>query len=74
MKTPTLKEKVKMYEDFLHNLDMLCGCKPDLVGFLLENASSWSYAHRVGEGMSEKDRQKLINTKFWKLNDYKKEI
>jgi hypothetical protein len=71
MKTPTLKEKVKMYEDFLHKLDLMQVCGDnESVKKLLVNASSFSYAHRVGNGeYSEREQQKIINAKFWRLVD-----
>ena len=70
-KTPTLKEKVEQYEEFLHNINMhmLCG---DSAGIqkLLNNADSWSYAHRVGNGeLSERQQQKAVNKCFWNLNN-----
>lgn len=68
-KTPTLREKVQMYEDFLHklNLMMVCGNSKG-INTLLQNADNWSYGHRFGNGeISERDQQKTINRAFWKL-------
>ena len=37
---------------------------------LLDNADSWSYSHRCGNGMlSEKEQQELIDRAFWNLNN-----
>ena len=69
--TPTDSEKIKMYEDFLHNINMmqLSGNEKGMQK-LLVNADNWSYAHRVGNGeLSEEEQQERINIKFWKLND-----
>ncbi|CAB5226528.1 hypothetical protein UFOVP760_301 [uncultured Caudovirales phage] len=71
MKNPTLKDKVKMYEAFLHKISMACTCMDNLaIQELVQNADSWSYAHRQGNGMlSDKEQQELINSKFFKLCD-----
>ncbi len=68
IKTPKQKEKIKMYEDFLHKLNLFCLIpNPDGISELLANTDNWSYAHRKGEGLSDKERNELINTAFWKL-------
>jgi hypothetical protein len=37
---------------------------------LLNNADSWSYAHRVGNGeLTEEQQQEIINRNFWNLNN-----
>jgi hypothetical protein len=71
MKTPTLKQKVEMYESFLHKINMFCTTPSnDGVRELVENADNWSYAHRVGNGeISDRKQQQLINNAFWKLCD-----
>ena len=70
-KTPTLREKVRQYEDFLHKINMFCTCgNSDGIRELIENADSFSYSHRVGNGeLSERDQQKAINSTFWRLCD-----
>jgi hypothetical protein len=69
MKTPTLKEKVLMYENFLHKINMFCiSCNNDGIKELIDNADNWSYSHRVGNGeFSDRKQQKLINNQFWRL-------
>ena len=69
--TPSLHEKVKQYEEFLHNLNMMQTCSNGSgIRTLLSNADNWSYSHRVGNGeLSEVEQQKLIDKKFWKLNE-----
>lgn len=69
-KTPTLKQKVEMYEDFLHNINtMMISGNQTGIQKLLNNADNWSYSHRVGNGeLSEKQQQQIINNFFWKLN------
>ena len=68
-KNPTLKDKVKVYEQFLHKINMACLCGDNLaIQELVQNADAWSYAHRQGNGeLSDKRQQELINAKFWKL-------
>lgn len=70
-KTPTLKQKVKQYEDFLHNINMMIVTGNHLaIQKLIYNADNWSYSFRRGNGeLSEKEQQELINEAFWKLND-----
>lgn len=70
-KQPTLKEKVKMYEQFLHNITLYAETGNNkLVQDFINNAADWSYAHRVGNGeLSEKQQDQIIATKFWKLLD-----
>ena len=64
----TLKKKVEVYEQFLHmlNLGTICG-NPGLIRQLVYNADTWSYAHRVGNGLSDKEQQKLIDAAFDRL-------
>lgn len=68
-KTPTLKEKVKMYEDFLHKINISVMCCDNLaVQELVHNADMWSYMHRCGNGEpSEREQQRMINSRFWRL-------
>ena len=72
MKTPTLREKVEKYEEFLHLLNMACTCSNnEMAKALVENADRWSYAHRVGNGeLSDRKQQACINAAFHSLCDY----
>ena len=38
-----------------------------MVRELVGNADRWSYMHRVGEGIGEKEREDKINGAFWDL-------
>jgi DNA phosphorothioation-dependent restriction protein DptG len=71
MKTPTLAEKVIQYEKFLHKINSLVtACNHEGVRELVQNADSWSYSHRVGNGeMSDRKQQQLIDVAFRKLLD-----
>jgi hypothetical protein len=70
MKNPTLKEKVKMYEDYLHRINTFVICSDNEgVAELVQNADNWSYAHRRGEFATDKQRNEMINNAFWKLCD-----
>ena len=67
-KKPTQKQKIEMYEKFLHDIQMYSVCgRADLIKILIDNACSWSYAHRCGDCYSEKQTDKIVNAKFWKL-------
>jgi len=68
-KTPTLKEKVAKYEEYLHRINAcLISGNNEGIGELIENADNWSYAHRRGNGeLSDKQQQTIINKAFWKL-------
>jgi hypothetical protein len=50
------KDKLKIYEDFLHkiNLFRLSGNSVG-IGELIDNADNWSWSHRVGNGAIEED-------------------
>ena len=69
MKTPNLKQKVEMYENFLHKINsFIVSCNSDGIKELVENADNWSYSHRVGNGEpSDREQQRMINNAFWKL-------
>ena len=71
MKNPTLKDKVTMYEAFLHKINMACIVGDNLMlQELIANADNYSYSFRQGNGMlSDKEQQELINSKFFKLCD-----
>lgn len=70
MKNPTLKEKVSRYEEFLHKINVcLISGNNEAIGELIQNADNWSYAHRRGEFFTDKERDKMINSMFWKLLD-----
>ena len=67
----TLREKVKMYENFLHKINMFCiAGEHGGIAELVRNADLWSYAHRRGNGeLSDREQDNLINSKFWNLCD-----
>jgi len=70
MKTPTLKEKVSQYESFLHKINMCCiSGNNDGIKELVENADNWSYSHRRGEFVTDKQRKEMIINAFWNLCD-----
>ena len=72
MKTPTLREKVKMYEQLLHDIQLNAEVtmNGDNMRALIGNICSWSYAHRAGNGeLSEREQQDRINAAFYKLRN-----
>lgn len=68
---PTLKQKVEMYENFLHKINsFIVSCNNEGITELIHNADNWSYSHRVGNGEpSDSEQQRMINNAFWKLLD-----
>ena len=71
MKKPTLKQKVEMYEAFLHKINLGVMCSNNLmIQELVANADGWSYAHRSGNGeISDRQQDQRIHNMFWKLCD-----
>jgi hypothetical protein len=70
MKNPNQKEKIEMYESFLHRINMfIISSNNEGIKELIENADNWSYAHRRGEFVTDAQRDKMINSAFWKLLD-----
>lgn len=71
MKKPTQRDKIAMYEAFLHKINlMVTSCNNEGIKQLVQNADRFSYAHRIGNGeYSDKEQQKIINAAFWKLLD-----
>lgn len=69
MKKPTQKQKIEMYESFLHKINSFCIACEDLgIQELVQNADTWSYMHRVGNGeISDRAQQRLITKAFWNL-------
>lgn len=73
MKTnkPTNEQKIRMYEGFLHdiNLAVTC-CNAEMLNRLIKNADEFSYAHRVGNGeYSDEKQEQIIAAKFWRLRE-----
>lgn len=71
IKIPTLKQKVKQYEDLLHKINLYCACGDnDSIRKLVSNIDNWSYAHRVSNGeLSETEQEQVVAARFWKLLD-----
>lgn len=69
IKNPNQKEKIAMYEGFLHDMNMYCVCcAHEKIQRLVTNADSWSYMHRCGDGsLTEREQQRNINNAFWNL-------
>ena len=70
----TIKEKVKIYEDFFHQMQMHIEVVPNQtkVNEALGIISSWSYSHRIGNGeLTNKMQKKLINSQTKRMKDYK---
>lgn len=68
----TDKEKIVMYESFLHRLQMNAQVTMNSknVQRLISNACDWSYAHRVGNGqLSDDEQQDIIDKNLKKLDE-----
>jgi hypothetical protein len=66
---PTDAEKIKMYENFLHRISLYCTCgNNDAIRKLVQNADSWSFAHRQGNGeLSDEEQEQIVSVRFWSL-------
>ena len=68
----TMKQKIVMYESFLHQLqrNSMVTMNGKNVEKLINNACSWSYAHRIGNGdLSDKEQREAVERAFNKLTD-----
>lgn len=67
-KKPTLREKIAVYEQLLHDLQFYrCVAMNDAaVRELLNRIDEWSYAHRSGE-RAPAEIEEQVNYAFWKL-------
>ncbi len=67
-----LREKVNVYEQLLHKIQMNAEVIMDheVVGDLITNICRWSYSHRCGNGeLSEAEQDAIIRRAFDKLLD-----
>lgn len=65
MKT-TDKQKIEKYEQLLHDIQFYAEVLSDdnAMKQLIANICRWSYAHRVGEHLTEEEREELIEKAF----------
>jgi Tfp pilus assembly protein PilN len=66
----TLREKVEVYEDMLHSLQMYAAVTLDqaAIAHVLSIVCDWSYAHRQGNGeLSEEQQDALVRKHFDRL-------
>lgn len=69
---PTTADKVKVYEQLLHDIQLFAEVTMDgeKVRQLIGNICRWSYAHRAGNGEnSEEEQLEQINKAFEKLRN-----
>ena len=66
---PTLKQKIKVYEGFLHAINAAqTAMNNERMMELISLADNWSYAHRRGNGeLTEVEQNKLINDAFERM-------
>ena len=65
-----LREKVQVYEQLLHKIQMNASVVMDheVVGDLIRNICDWSYSHRKGNGeYSEAEQDAIIRRAFDRL-------
>lgn len=75
VKKPTTKDKIAVYEDLLHSIQMHAevALNNDQVKEIINRICAWSYAHRGGNGeLSNKQQQEQIDHAFWRLDLYKR--
>ncbi len=66
----TDKEKIKIYEELLHSIQIYAEVTMDneKLSGLLRNICNWSYSHRVGNGyLTQEEQDELIKESFEKL-------
>ena len=71
VRKPTQKEKIAVYEDLLHTIQMHAEVtmRPEVVKELIGRICRWSYSHRSGNGeYTEAEKQDHINSAFWRLD------
>ena len=71
IKRPTQKEKIAVYEDLLHNIQLYAVVTMDeeRMKAIINRICAWSYAHRQGNGEhSEEQINNGIDYHFWKLD------
>ena len=74
-KRPTQKEKIAVYEDLLHNIQLFAEVTMDeeRLKVIIARACRWSYSHRAGNGeLSEDVLNDRIDTAFWNLDVFKR--
>lgn len=65
-----LREKTQVYEQLLHKIQLNAEVVMDhaVVGDLIRNICSWSYAHRRGNGeYSEQEQDAIVRSAFDRL-------
>lgn len=70
-KSPTQKEKIKVYEELMHDIQFHADVtgRLDVVQALVRKMCNWSYAHRAGNGeLSTKEQQAQVDKAFWDLS------
>lgn len=70
--TFTNDEKLKIYEGFFHKINIYCTCmKNEKIADAISLIDSWSYSHRVGNGvLSEEKQQELVDNYIKKMQEY----
>lgn len=66
-----LREKIAVYERFLHDLSLYStSMNGEAIRKLVGNADRWSYAHRCGNGeLSDEEQDRIIENAFRRLLD-----
>ena len=68
----TLREKVAVYEELLHSLQMYAAVTLDqaAIAHALSIICDWSYAHRAGNGEpTEEEQERMVRRQFDRLKN-----
>ncbi len=77
VKRPTQKEKIAVYEDLLHNVQLYAEVTMDEARMkaIIGRICAWSYAHRQGNGeLSDEQRDNRIDSAFWNLDVHRRHV
>lgn len=71
MNTPTLEEKVEVYESLFHALNVaLISMDHKKVTQIVNLIDNWSYAHRSGNGeLTDEEQLDKINSVFYRMKN-----
>ena len=64
-----LKEKIRIYEDFLHKINLYYSIEPEKIGEALELINKWSYYHRI-DTITEEEKEKRIETILSEMKEF----
>lgn len=71
METPTVQEKVEVYEALFHRLNLaIVTMHYEKIAQIVNIIDNWSYAHRMGNGqLTDEEQQEKINSVFYRMKE-----